>query len=261
MSEVAENLIEGEVEAPELDSAPSEEVVNSEESEQQPVMVEQEKVNTAFAKEKAKQRQLKEKAEELERQLQEKEERLSKLEKLEPVDLPPMPDPMDDDYHLKAKAREDAIMRNAEIAAHEKFKREQQQLAQQDEDAKRQKAFNERTESYYDKGTKLGVDREELAQAGQALVDHGVSGELAVHLLEHEEGPLITKYLSSNPLELDSIANMSPMAAAIAIENTIKPKIAPLKPKISDAPDPPDNIGGGGAPDKVSDLIKGAKFE
>ena len=64
-------------------------------------------------------------------------------------------------------------------------------------------------------------------------------------------GPAITMYLSKNAVELDNIRNMSPMQAAVRIENQIRAEAAKLKPKVSAAPPPVDTPQGAGSAPKA----------
>jgi hypothetical protein len=128
-----------------------------------------------------------------------------------------------------------------------------------------EKANQERIQGLIDEYDKrigtLGLDANDIARAGKTVVDYGISGDVAEFILQQEEGPLITKYLADNPLELDELRNMPPIDAALRINSTIKQAASALKPQASEAPDPAETLAGRGAGEQVSQFIKGAKFE
>ena len=116
-------------------------------------------------------------------------------------------------------------------------------------------------ESYDKQVVKLGLNAEEVRKAGDVVVSYGISGELAEFIAGDSDGPLITKYLANNPLELDDLRNMSPIQAALKINSDIRSAASTLKPQATGAPDPAETLSGRGAGEKVSPLIKGANFE
>jgi multidrug efflux pump subunit AcrB len=216
----------------------------------------------AINKQHAKYREEERKRIETEKKLEDANKKLEAIEAEKgEVVIPPIPDPYEDDFEEKLKAREDAITRNAQKDA-------QQQSALDKQNAQREaveKANQERVQVLiddYDKriGT-LGLDANDIARAGKTVVDYGISGEVAEFILQQEDGPLITKYLADNPLELDDLRNMQPIDAALRINSTIKEAASALKPQASNAPDPVETLNGRGASEQVSPLIKGATFE
>jgi hypothetical protein len=87
-----------------------------------------------------------------------------------------------------------------------------------------------------------------------------MSDEVINYILEDDLGPAITKYLSQNITELDSLRAMPPTQAAVRIATHVRAKASALKPKVNAAPDPvnaPERAGK--APSAKAP--KGATFE
>jgi len=201
----------------------------------------QEKVNELIAAKVRKQHEAERKAEKLERELQEVR---AKLPQQTRPDIPPLPDPFiltESDYKAKIAEREQAIRTaasyDAEVAINERRVQEARQAA---EVAKNEALTNE-VRSYSQRAVKLGITPEELQSAGGIVAQFGLGGPdhpLTQVLLADEQGPLIVKYLSKNLVELEQIAAMSPIQAAIKIATEIKAKAVTLKTKVNPAPDP-----------------------
>lgn len=177
------------------------------------------------------------------------------------VNIPSIPDPFDDDFEEKVKVRDEAIMQKAAQDAQKNVVIEQQNANNE----AAQKAEQERSESLV-KGfdsqiVKLGLEPEEIRGAVNTIVEYGISKDVGEFILQHEDGPLITKYLAANPIELDELRNMSPINAALKINSTIKNAASTMKPQASQAPDPAETLSGRGAGEQVNPLIKGVTFE
>ena len=104
------------------------------------------------------------------------------------------------------------------------------------------------------------MKQEELQAAGNIIGQFGIQDDVANYILEEEQGPLITTYLSKNLLELEKLKDMSPAAAAVYIATTVKQKAAALKPKVNSAPDPLEQPHGAGKAPKPRGP-QGAVFE
>ena len=103
------------------------------------------------------------------------------------------------------------------------------QLQQQQQ--KQQEALTERVQSYSQKATSLGIKSEDLQVAGNTVAQFGIHEDLVQYILEEDQGPLITTYLSKNLLELEKLREMSPTQAAVYVATTVKQKAAALKAK------------------------------
>ncbi|MBL4622912.1 MAG: hypothetical protein JKY89_10980 [Immundisolibacteraceae bacterium] len=174
--------------------------------------------------------------------------------------IPDMPDSFDDDFDAKMKARDEAIVANANFnAQNNAYLQQQQQSQQQAEQAKAVKT-QETIASYSKKATELGIKQDELQAAGNAVANYGLSDDLVMHIIGGDDGPLIVKHLAANPQDGYQLAGMSPYDVGSFLD-TIKAKASSLKPKTSNAPAPAANLSGNGAvPDDGYKNIKGAKF-
>lgn len=207
-----------------------------------------------------------EKAYEARQAKREKEElrrRLEELERNKPQEqrpnIPQMPDPFDDDYESKVQARDKAILAQAEYDARQRLIEQQQREQAQREQEAKTKSLVDKAQKYTERAKSLGIESSDLQQAGQRLAGH-LSDDLTMFILEDDKGPLMTKFLASNPLELDKISSLDPMRAAIYLETQIKPKAEQLSvKKVTQAPEPVETLSGGGSPKRYGP--EGATFE
>jgi hypothetical protein len=98
--------------------------------------------------------------------------------------------------------------------------------------------------TYSENATKLGVSDEELQKAATAVNGYGLTEDLALAILADSEGPLMTKYLAANPLEVEQLTRLNPIQAGIYLANSVKVKANVLKPKTSSTPNPTTNLQG-----------------
>lgn len=201
--------------------------------------INQEKINQAINKQHAKYREEERKRKEAETRAQELEEKLKSIEADKPAPVvPPIPDPYDDEFEAKVKARDDALLAKAKYDAEQALKAEAEQRKQKEAEETKQAEIKKQIEGYNKRTSELGLKTEDVNKAGQVLVDYGINPELAMFILQDEDGPLITKHLAANPVELSEIIAMSPINAAVKINSVIRTKAASLKPKQTNAPDP-----------------------
>lgn len=198
----------------------------------------QEKVNELIADKVRKQREAERKAEKLERELQEMRSKLP--EQTRPV-IPPMPDPFtltEQEYREKMTQREEAIRRQVSYDAKQESAQRQAEQARQDADSAKAEAMAKKAQSYSQRAVQLGISQEELQVAGNTVGQFGIDDALVELILEDDQGPLITKYLSRNIADLEALRSVSPARAAVMIATSIKQKASALKPKVNPAPDP-----------------------
>ena len=198
-----------------------------------------------------------------ERRAEAVEAELAELRANQPVEqrpaIPPMPDQFADDFDEKTKTRDKAI---ADASAYDT---RQETLATQKTE-QTQRAANERQQAattaintYTDRATALGITPDELAKSGDAVAAYGINDAVVLHILGDEKGPALTKYLAENPIAMDKLNGLTPMQAAVHIENVVNPAALKMK-KTTNAPPPSTNLEGGGSP--PSDRgPKGATFE
>lgn len=161
--------------------------------------------------------------------------------------IPPMPDQFADDFDEKTKTRDKAI---ADASAYDT--RQETRATQKTEQT--QRAANERQQAattaintYTDRATALGITPDELAKSGDAVAAYGINDAVVLHILGDEKGPALTKYLAENPIAMDKLNGLTPMQAAVHIENVVKPAALKMK-KTTNAPPPSTNLEGGGSP-------------
>ena len=190
-----------------------------------------------------------------------------RLKQLEPKQQAPQtldaPDPFDDDYDTKQRAYIESVRQTERhnYQQEQSSQYESQQRAYQQQTM--QTELNTKAETYTGRAKEFGIKPEELQQAGQMVASYNLSDDLAMFILDDEQGPLITRHLSTNHADAEKIAGMNPMQAAMYIERTVKPKVAALKKKQTNTPNPATKIGGGGG-DKDAGKYKysaGATFE
>lgn len=202
-------------------------------------------------------REAKREAAEAKRQLEEAQRKLQEYEAPVRPDIPPPPDPYDDNFAQKVAHRDALIAQAARWDQQQAFVQQQAQQAKQEEFNRQQEKLRETVTAYSGTAEKLGIAAHELQQAGMTVAQYGINDDIANHILTDELGPSITVYLAKNPLEMDKLSVMSPIKAAAYIEANIKPKAR--KPPPTLAPEPIPSLKGSGMPEK--DDTFGATFE
>ena len=194
----------------------------------------------AIDKQHKKFREQERRANDLEKRLQDIE---SKRPAVEDVVVPPIPDSWDENYEAKIRQRDEAFRRQAQNEHATAQRREEQatseresQRAEYDRAQALQKQFAANTQ-------KLGLKDDELMAAQNAVVEYGVTPDLANALLEDADGPLMVQYLAANPLDLYDITQASPLKAGLLLAQ-VKAKSAGLRKRVSAAPDPADSLTG-----------------
>ena len=174
-------------------------------------------------------------------------------------EVPPLPDPYDDDFDIRMKERDAAVL---EVATYD-FRQQQTQAEQQRQEQQRaleqQNKIIDTVKTYANRATALNISAKELEVAGQTVAAYGIDDQLTQYILNDEQGPLITRYLARNPAELEAIQAMSPMQAAVHVAVNVKTK-AGANQNANRAPAPADTLGGGGTAPKGRGP-KGARFE
>ena len=246
------------VEAQDSDSAP--EAGESQDKEIKFDEEQQRVFNEAVGKKVFKLREKEREAEALKQQLDQLQAQLG--ERQAPK-IPDLPDPFrlsDEEYRQSLARRDQALRESVAYEQQQQAIKQQQQQLQQQRWQEQQEALTSKVKSYSDRATKLGISPEELQQAGNTVAQFGIDDSIVNVILDESDGPLITKYLSKNPLELDSLRHLTPAQAAVRIATQIKQKAASLKPKVNNAPDPLEQPHGAGTAPKPRGP-KGATFE
>lgn len=213
--------------------------------------------NDAIAKKTFKQREAERKAEDLARRLAELEAKVPQETRPE---IPPIPNRYDDQLEAKLKARDEAIAQAAAWDARDRARSEARLQQEREQTIKQQQDFSQTVTSYTERAEKLGLSKEDLANAGKAVAAFNLPDSVARFILKDPQGPLITKYLAQNPAVLESLVAQEDFMAIAEIAAEIKPKAAGLKPKPNLPPDPAETLSGLGAREKERGP-KGATFE
>jgi len=165
-----------------------------------------------------------------------------------------------DGYNKALMDRDQAVQKRAEYDAQQRYIEDQNRQSTQRADFEQAQRQQASIDTYTETAKSFGIDAEQMQKDAQKVMQVGIAKELSDHIVSDPQGALIANYLAKNVLELDKVAQMSPMGAAVYIANEVKPKLASVK-KSSNAPAPTKVVGGGGAPDKDPASKKGAKFE
>jgi len=201
----------------------------------------QESVNEAIGKKVAKQREAERQAQEYQAQLAEAQKRLQQYEAPVRPDIPPPPDPYEDNFAQKVAHRDAMIAKAAQFDAEINWRNTQEQQRQQQIAAEERAKVVKTVETYSEVATKLGITSEELAEAGSKIAPY-VPDRLALRILNDASGPEITTFLAKNLVELDKVTRMSPEDGAVYLETVIKPAAKRPTPKL--APEPTDKLSG-----------------
>ena len=204
---------------------------------------------------------------EKEREAEALKKRLEELEAKVPEQrrprVPDVPDPFavsDEEYRRQLYIRDEAFKQALAFDQQQQTLKQQKQQVQYQQQQKQQEVMTEKVQSYSQRATKLGIKSEELQVAGNTVAQFGIHDDLVQYILEEDQGPLLTTYLSKNLLELEKIREMSPTQAAVYVATTVKQKAAALKPKVNNAPDPLEQPHGAGKAPKPRGP-QGATFE
>jgi hypothetical protein len=185
---------------------------------------------------------------EQERRANDLEQRLKDFESKQPdsmVDfiVPPIPDSWDENYEAKIRQRDEALRKQAQNEFASTQRKEQQanteresQRAEYDRAQALQKQFAANTQ-------RLGLKEDEMMRSQNAVVEYGITPELANALLEDSDGPLMVQHLEANPLDLYDITQASPLKSGLLLAQ-VKAKAASLRKKVSSAPDPANSSSG-----------------
>jgi len=226
-------------ETPNPDSESATDSGNSAHEKQVEFTEEQQKVfNDAVGKKVFKLREKEREAETLRRRLEELEAKIPQQGR--PV-VPESPDPFalsDVEYRQKLVQRDQAIREAAAWEAQQQALQWQRQQAQFEQQQRQQERQQAEVMAYADRAKKLGVAAAELQEAGTLVAGYGIDPALVEMILADDHGPLLTKYLAKNQLELERLVQMPVTMAAVRLATDLKAKAVAMKPKVTKTPDP-----------------------
>jgi len=214
-------------------------------------------INDIVGKKTFKIREAERQTEELRKQLEETKAQLPRDQR---PSVPDIPDPYDTDFQTKVAVRDKAIEQAAQFDARQQIQNSQMEADQARKTQAQLDTLKKSVDSYAQRAKQLGMNNEELQQAGSVVAQYGINDDLVRHILSDSHGPLITKYLASNPIALDEIAKSDPLRAAVLISTDIKAKAVKLATKTTSAPPPTQALSGAGVP-PTRRGPKGASFK
>jgi hypothetical protein len=124
----------------------------------------------------------------------------------------------------------------------------------QQSEAEKLQTLQQRVTTYVERADKLGIAKEALVDAGNAI-EPFMSEDLRDTLLMDEDGPAFTVYLHENISDLSALleaSKESPYRAGQAIER-MRTKLKTAKKPKSDLPPPPTKVRGTRSSDKAED--------
>jgi len=160
-------------------------------------------------------------------------------------EIPPVPDPFEDNFEQKVQERDQALAKAAQYDAYMSFAQQQHQYEQQKAQEAQQAQLRSTLDTYNAAAKKLGVKPQELDIAGKQVAAIGMDAGLAEFILNDTAGPRLTVYLAENLAELEKINAMGPIRGAAYLESIVKPKVSSRR---SSAPPPIESGRGAGVP-------------
>ena len=90
---------------------------------------------------------------------------------------------------------------------------------------------------------RIGLDPAEVKKAADLLLEYGMSESLEDSVLEDKEAPLMVSLLALSPKKLKDFEGLSESEMAIQLDE-LKEFASVLRPRTSQAPDPPNKLVG-----------------
>lgn len=168
----------------------------------------------------------------------------------EKVNIPEIPDSYDEDFESKLQAREEAIRLKATQDAKTQYATDQQTATKNAAAETEKTRVNNLITDYTARISTLGLSADEIRLAGDTVVANGIDGQVAEYILGDEDGPLITRYLSKNPIIQDELRGLSTIDAAMKINSVVRQAAVATKTQASETPDPTEIINGSGTAEK-----------
>ncbi len=178
---------------------------------------------------------------------EEVERKLAELTAPVRPDIPPYPDPYDNDFAEKIRLRDAAIAQAARWDGQQAAAEAQRQWEAQERARREQEETAKAGQAYAKKAETLGVSPQELQTGGALIAQFGVPQEIMARILRDDRGPEITAYLGKNPDAIGNLVDMHPMDAAVYLETVVKPNAK--RPPRASTPPPPRTPEGSGYPE------------
>lgn len=162
-------------------------------------------------------------------------------------EIPAFPDRYslsDEEFDNAMKTRDEALRQHAAWQG----RLQQRVQAQTEAQNAQMKTFvenvNKDVESYTKRAEAFGMTKTDLHAIGETIGTYKIPDQLVLEMLKDEDGPLIAKFLSQSPADLEKLSEMTPVSAALYIERSVRQKAVQLKPKTTNAPAPATRVDG-----------------
>jgi hypothetical protein len=185
------------------------------------------------------------------REKKELEEKLKSLEAQNAPKEPEVPDipdrydfDTDAEYHEAVKKRDQALIEKNRFDFSKEQAEKQKLEASELEQKSKQEEINQKIEVYSSRAKEFKIEPDEMRKIGEILEVYELRSDIVEVVLGDEEGPLIAKYLASNPDKVQSL-NSSTWMNGETIYKQVKESASALKPKVTSAPEPAEVLTGG----------------
>lgn len=195
-----------------------------------------------------------EKAFEARKAKREKKELEEKLKSLEAQNAPKEPEipSMPDRYDFETDAefqeaiakRDQALIEKSRLSLDKEQAEKRKLEAEQDAQKVKMEELNQKVEVYSSRAKEFKIEPAEMQKIGEILEVYELRPDIVEAVLDDEEGPLIAKYLASNPNQVQAL-NSSTWMNGESIYKQVKESASALKPKVTSAPEPAEILTGG----------------
>jgi len=185
------------------------------------------------------------------REKKELEERLKSLEQQKEPELPSVPDvpdrydfDTDEEYKEAINKRDQALIERNRYEFSKQQAEDEKKKSLEAEQENKNRELREKLEVYSSRAAEFKIEPSEMAQIGERLEVYDIRQDIAEAILGDEEGPLIAKYLASNPQKVQELNETTWQNGALVYAK-VKESASALKPKVTSAPEPVDTLNGG----------------
>jgi len=259
----AENTNEGENSGNEDDDSSSSNTSGETDKDGDKDSEKQSKMEFAFKKKAFQLQQERNKREAAEEKARKAEEALQKATAPKRPEIPDFPDALDTDYDSKIALRDKAISDQAKYDQDILFAKRQQESVQQQVIEDRKTMLREKQQKYVERNDAIGIAPDE-AKKYEDTVSKFITpsnAQTGEYLLSHKDGPLLVKYLAENPIELEAVAAMQPLDAAVYLATEVSKKAEGSRPKTPKTPAPVNTPERKGSPKGKHPALNGATFD
>jgi len=181
------------------------------------------------------------------------EQRLSHIEAQQPAmgappNVPPPPDPFDDQFEAKLTAREQALVEQTRWEVEQRAQQEIERRTAEDRNQQEAMALHQKGQEFSRRAREVGMSEQDQQTAVNKIMQAGVNQLVLEELLESPNGPAMLQGLARDTNKLLDVAeksNQGPRGLAHAMVDLLQ--LDNSAPQNS-APRPPDMLQGTGVP-------------